>query len=264
MILDRLPSKFLNAMSLNDLCVLYVFLYIILSQAGLSVYNFVCRKFKEDESNEVAGIMYGCISAIYSLLLAFIIVAVWGNYEDLNKTIETESDKLSSILSQSANLPDSIRLPIDRAIGDYCRQVVNEQWHMKGKGETDRPSAIPGLRVMLLKVDSHDKMVNSVFHVIDDDLTSINSLRRNRLSYNRSQVPDLVWFILKIGSLMLVLFSYFFRVPSLKRKRVYLFFLTGFIAMCMFLIYELDHPFDGRAMISSSPYSNIILECDQH
>jgi len=248
---------------MNISCLFLVVLFVLFSQAGLYVFNLIKLR-PQKQGNEVAGIMFGGISLIYSLVLAFVIVAVWGNYEDLNNTIENETDKINNIMAHTATLPDSLKKPLSTALYNYCDQVVTEEWRMKEAVEDDQPSAIPNLRMMLLRLHPTDKVQQGIFNVIDNDLSAISDLRRSRLSHNRSQVPAVVWLILKIGSVMLVIFSYFFIVPSLLLKRIYLFFLTSFIGMCMFLLYTLDHPYDGSSAISFRPYQNIMTELKQY
>jgi hypothetical protein len=243
--------------------ILFIGSFVLFAQIGLYSFNLVYRQ-PAKQGNEVAGIMFGGISLIYSLVLAFVIVAVWENYEGLNKTIENETDKINGIMSHTSTLPDSLKFPVNIALYNYCNQVVKQEWRMKTTNEQDQPSAIPALRMMLLKHYPGDKMQEGVFNVIDGDLSAISDLRRDRLSHNRSQVPPIVWLILKIGSIMLVVFSYFFNVPSQNLKRIYLFFLSSFIGMCMFLLYTLDHPFNGSSAISYLPYKNIIRELKQY
>ncbi|MXV50312.1 DUF4239 domain-containing protein [Pedobacter sp. HMF7647] len=245
------------------LCMVFIVVVVVLSQAGLQLYQSVLGKREFRQGNEVAGIVFGGISLLYSLVLAFVIVAVWENYESLNNTIEDEADKLNGILAHSAALPPHIKKPLDTAILNYCNRVVEQEWKMQSGRRSLTPSAIPSLRMMLLQAHPQDDTQQSVFSVIDQDLSSVSELRRTRLSHSRSQVPQLVWFVLKAGSLMLIVFSYFFCVPSLRVKRIYLFFLSSCIAMSMFLVYALDHPFAGSARVSNEPYREVMSEIEQ-
>src|SRR5690349_6782039 len=79
-------------------CLLFVAVAVIVSQLALTAFHKWAEKCKLGFHNEVAGIVFGGISLIYSLVLAFVIVAVWDDYTDLEKTIEEEADKLNSIL----------------------------------------------------------------------------------------------------------------------------------------------------------------------
>lgn len=253
---EKMPATFL--------CVLYVLSFVLLSEAGLIVFNVWNNKQKiEPQSNEVAGLIFGTLSLIYSLILAFVIVAVWTNYDDLNGTIEKETDKLNNILAHSETLPDSVRQPLTGALFTYCNQVINQEWKMQEEGQ-HHPSAIPALRMMLLRLAPQSSLQESIYSVMDDDLSCISDLRRARLDHTRSRVPDLVWLILRAGSVMIIIFSYFLNASSERLKRVYVSFLGSIIAMSLFLVYTLDHPFTGSAQVSKKPYENILLELKQH
>ncbi len=240
-------------------CILFVFLFVLASYAGLELFNLWYNKQKQPQNNEVAGLIFGALSLIYSLILAFVIVAVWENYDELNKTVEQEGDKLNSILAHSLTLPDTLKQPLTKAISTYCDQVVNKEWKMQETEENLHPSAIPSLRLMLLRLQPQNALQQSLYNVIDDDLSTISDLRRARLSHTQSHVPPLVWLILRAGSFMMIIFSYFLNTHKYL-KRIYLFFLCSLIGMCLFLVNTLDQPFNGSAKVSKKPYENILLE----
>ncbi len=256
MLLDAIPTIFL--------CTIFVFLFVLVAEIGLLVFNLWYNRQNLPKSNEVAGLIFGAISLIYSLILAFVIVAVWTNYDNLNQTVEREADLLNSILVHSATLPDSLKLPLNNAVYSYCNQVINEEWKMKGTEDVLIPSAIPPLRMMLLRLQPQNKMQESIYSVIDNDLSGIDDLRRARLDHTQAHVPDLVWLILNTGSVIVIVFSYFLNAPSEKLKRIYLFFIGSIIAMSLFLVYVLDHPFNGSAQISKKPYESILFELKQN
>jgi hypothetical protein len=193
------------------------------------------------------------------LILAFVIVAVWDDYNDLEKTIKTETDKLNSILSHTSNLPDNLREIVGKSIYDYCDQVINQEWQMQDR-KTEHPSAIPVLRQELLIIQPENFVQQRIFEAVDDDLSSVSDLHRERLSHTHSQMPQLIWQILKAGTVILILFTYFFHVSSDKLKRVYLSFIVVSVSMCMFLVYTLDHPFNGQNGVDNQPYRNVQQE----
>lgn len=200
--------------------------------------------------------VFGAIGLIYSLILAFVIVAVWDDYDDLNKTIHAETDKLNSILAHSDALTAKQKAFIGKCIYDYCDTVINREWRMQ-QTKVDHPSAIPFLRHALLITQPETNGQERVLDALDRDLSSVSELRRERLSHTRSQMPPLIWSILKAGTLLLILFAYFFHVPSFALKRVYLGCLVLIVSMCMFLIYTLDHPFDGEEGVGNQAYRNV-------
>ena len=237
-------------------CVLFTAGMVILTQAGLWLFHRWPGHVWLEQCNEIAGLVFGAISIIYSLILAFVIVAVWDDYDNLNKSIQMETDKLNSILAHSSALPDSVRQIVGKSVYNYCDQVIGQEWHMQ-KTHANHPSAIPVLRQALLTIQLETETQVRIFDVIDRDLSSISDQRRNRLSHTNSQMPNLIWYVLKTGTVLLILFAYFFRVPSLKLKHVYLGFLVIAISMCMFLVYTLDHPFDQQQGVSCEAYRTV-------
>lgn len=236
---------------------------LLLAHAGLYLFERWYQNKNWPYDNEAAGIIFGVLALIYSLFIAFIFVAVWGNYEELNRTIEQEADDLNSVLVHSAMLPDSLQVPVEGAIKSYCEKVVREEWDMAERGDHSQGSAIPALRLLLFQVVAETKSQENVLSVIDTNLSNITNLRRERLSHTRAHVPQLVWMILIISSALVILFSYFLQVESDQLKRIFLSFLWIMIGMSLFMVYMLDHPFAGSTQVSRAPYEEIIKQLAQ-
>ncbi|MGI4751897.1 MAG: hypothetical protein ACRYFB_14790 [Janthinobacterium lividum] len=92
---------------------------------------------------------------------------------------------------------------------------------------------------------------------MDDNLISLSDLRRDRLSHTHSHVPQLVWLVLIIRSIMIVAFSYFLTTEPEQLKRIYLSFLYAIIAMSLYLINMRDHPFIGSSQVSKETYRSL-------
>lgn len=240
--------------------ILFITASVIVAQLGLYLFNKWMRRQRFTTSNDVTGIVFGAISLIYSLILTFVIVAVWDDYNQLDKTIKQEADKINSILAHTSALQPEVKMKFDTAIYSYCAQVVNSEWQMKDRNEAMQPSAIPCLRRLILTTEPRTKIEDNIYAVVDEDLSSISDLRRERLSHNHSQIPAMVWNILDVGGVMMIVFFYFFQGFAEKLKRIYLAFLVVCVSMCMYLAYTLDHPFNGNSTISNAPYRNIITE----
>ena len=226
-----------------------------------SGHYFFDRWYKRQDiepNNDAGGIIFGALTLTYSLLLAFVFVAVWENYEELNFTIEKETDDLNSVLLHSAILPDSVQVPLNAAIKSYCETVVRQEWNIADGGDRSPTSTLHALRLLLFHVTAENKMQENVLSLLDNSLTNISNLRRERLSHTRAHVPKLVWMILVIGTVLVILFSYFLQLESDRLKRIFLSFLWIMIGMILFVVYMLDNPFIGSTQVSKAPYEEII------
>ena len=235
-----------------------VCVFILVAHAGLTAFNFLCKKEKIEHDNAVAGILFGVITLIYSLIIAFVIIAVWENYEELNQTMEKEAEDLNTVLVHSNMLPDSLRKSVTVAIRNYCQRVVNKEWGASEEHIRLEGSAMPGLRLLLFRAREDSQIQQSIVTVLGENLTNITRLRQERLSHTDAYVPGLVWAILIIDSILVIFFSYFLFMHSERLKRIFLSFLWGMMATSLFLIYMLDHPFRGRGHVSKEPYELII------
>jgi len=232
---------------------------MLISLAGLYIFDKLNFLKKLEQNNTVAGIIFAAIGLIYSLVLAFVIVAVWNDYDELTQIVEAEADKLNSVIAHSVALQDSVKAPINAALYNYCEQVVDHEWKMQG-GTVIQPSSIHGLRVKLLQEKPQDNAEKSLYAILDDNLSTISDLRRDRLSHIRSHVPSLVWLTLAAGSIIVIVFSFLLKVESPWLKRIYVAFLSGCIGMSLLLVYTLNSPFKGTMKVSTLPYENVMKE----
>lgn len=238
-------------------CGFFMLITILLS---LACYRMFSRWWMHRRviNNEFTGILFGAVSLIQSLLIAFVIVAVWEDYEELNQTIEEEADKLNSIIAHTVTLPDSLRTELRTEVGRYCIKVIDE-WQKPEEARIDQASAIPAIRLLLLEIQPQDNQQEKILNVVDEDLNKISDLRRARLSHLRSHVPALVWIILLTGSIMVIGFSFFIHTESAGLKQIGISFLTGIIAMSIFMVYTLDKPFTGKLIIGNEPYHKVLM-----
>ena len=238
------------------LSILFVLLAILIAVTGLFLFSKVTSYETLKKNHGVSSVIFGAISLIYSLILAFVIVAVWNDYEELNSTIEKEADKLSSILIHSQELPDSISRPIQNAIREYASLVVRNEWQTSTE-EKMINTKLPQIRHLVLKYESAQPSEQKILDIIDDDLSDGVDLRRERMNHQHSHVPGLVWMILITGTIITIFCSYLFFVEPRRLHYLFTCLLTCIIALSLFLVYTLDHPFQGSSHVSSKTFEDL-------
>lgn len=238
------------------LCFLFVVASILISCTGLFLLKRVVSYETLRANHEVTGIIFGSISLIYTLVLAFVIIAVWNDYEELNSTIEQEADKLSAILVRTEELPDSLAKPIQNAIREYSQLVVKNEWQTESNKRISN-TYLQRLRQTLYKFHPSKESEQKILSVIDEDLSDAVDLRRELLNHDHSHVPGLVWMILIAGTIITIICSYLFFVEPKQLHYLFIALLTCMIAMSLFLVYMLDHPFEGSTHVSSTPLEQL-------
>lgn len=223
--------------------------------------NFIISKIiKADDlrnNRESISIIFGAISLIYSLLIAFVMVAVWDDYEELNQTIESESDKLMEINILSMQLPDSLSKIINQHIYDYTSLVIKNEWHTNPEKRIEN-TQISNMRTDLYAMKSADATVSNTIESVNNDLSELGNIRQQRIRHNYSHVPQLVWFILIAGTFITVFCSWLFYIEKKAIHYLLIILLTFLIAMCLFLVYMLDHPFEGSTAVRPDSFYDVI------
>ncbi len=88
-------------------------------------------------------------------------------------------------------------------------------------------------------------------------LGAFNSLiqaRRLRLDSVQRGLPAVMWFVLLPGAMGCVFLVFFFRLRDTRYQAILAASLSGFVAMVLFVIVALEHPFRGARAIGSDSY----------
>ena len=113
--------------SVYTLCIVFTSLCVLIAWAGLYVTRKYFKSHHLEKNHAVAASVYEIAGIIYSLILAFVIIAVWSSYERLDHSIELEGAKLGNIIVHAAQLNDTME--------DYIKkenlggaQLIDENW----------------------------------------------------------------------------------------------------------------------------------------
>jgi hypothetical protein len=227
-----------------------------LANLGLSLFKRYANHETIHSNRDVAGMMFGAVSLIYSLILAFVIVAVWGDYESLTNTTEKEGVKLSSLLMHASALPDSLARPIIHGVREYDSVIVFTDWEKLPKVGVNRGI----LRRMYQTIAAAQSINASEQRVLDDvssDISDVSDLRRERSSHQRSHVPLSVWVMLIAGSIVVIVFSFYLSTDRLSLHRTWITMFSFIIGLCLFMVYMLDKPFVYTG-IDKAPYEQVL------
>src|SRR5688572_22387432 len=96
------------------------------------------------DHHEVAGFFIGIIGAIYSVLMAFVVVIVWEDFRDIDANVSSEANQLVDISWLAQGLSDVERDRVRHASRTYARAVINQEWEAlaSGKSSPEAESAL--------------------------------------------------------------------------------------------------------------------------
>ena len=106
---------------------LTIFVPIMAAVLGLFLVQRLVPSALRREHNDVAGFIYAVLGVAYAVLLAFVVIVVWEEYEEAKETVEAEANELAGVYFLADRFPESDRERIQNLARTYGQTVVREE-----------------------------------------------------------------------------------------------------------------------------------------
>jgi len=248
---------------------LEVFLLIILSLMFTLISFIIVRKRvsheRVQENHTVASYIFNAFSVIYAVLLAFVVYSNWFDYEKSQDNVTNEASYLSNFYRDTRILPDSLKTIVTQKLINYTSAVLNDEWYSMTEGRTSTlaDSALDDLWYTYTRIPVSSIPNPYLYQYSIERLNFISQYRRLRILDMEQTTPPIIWVVLIICGFISVSYTYYF---TTKRKRTHFFLIATVIlinVLLFYLIYVLDHPYEGYAKLSSEPFQMILNKFTQ-
>ncbi len=240
--------------------ILTVFVPVLVAVAGLALVQRLVPSERREGQNDVAGFIFAVLGIAYAVLLAFVVIAVWQDYETAQTNVESEAHELAGVYFLASRFPEGQRTHLQDLIGRYARVVVEQEWPMMERGQTsERADSLVGrLRSTILGFDPHTKGEQVLYERGLTQLHDAADARRSRLLEVREGIPDLLWVVIVVGGVITVSFTYLFGLKSNVAHALMVAALTLVICGILFTIGEFDYPFSGVVEIRPDAFREVL------
>lgn len=209
--------------------------------------------------NGVAAPLLGIIGTAYAVLLSFVVVVVWQEYEASDTVVSIEAGAVSDLHRLSDALPQPLGAKLKTELDHYVRLMISVEWPAMQHGRWS-PEAQRLTRVITAQIGSaiprNGAQQNALALALNLDRTMLDA-RRQRLHDNQTGIPWILWVTLWCVAAVTLGFSFLF---GMENTRVHLMMtgaLTITIALMFVLIAELDYPFRGDTNIAPHSWYQI-------
>ena len=233
-----------------------------LAVGGLLVFHATVPHKLRSLHNDLAGFVLAIVGVIYAVLLAFIAVAVWQTYSDVDNLVQMEANLVDDLYRDTISLPPEVARQLRQNLYDYTETVVQKEWpHMMAA----MPARQKGWRVLdsfhvtLAQLKPQDASALAVQGQMLGTLDKLYDVRRGRFHAASAGLPAIVWWNLGVGAVILIVFSYLFGAPRLAMHGVMVGLLASSIGLVLMLIVLLDNPFLGRSHVSVEPFQALTM-----
>ena len=211
--------------------------------------------------NDVASAIFNRAGAIHGIILAFVVIVLWQqydkSYEDALKE-GTEARELHRDLSLYPN-QDQVQDAL-QSLAKFSHLVVADEYpalkQMKTSPVTEQ--AMNALWINILRINPQTPQEQILYSKIIRTLESLSKLRGQRLIQMESNLPPLIWGALMVGSLVTILFSIIFGAEKLWLHALLASMFAVIIATTYFLIIELNYPFMGGISVEPTSYKAML------
>lgn len=214
-----------------------------------------------EQHNDVAGFIIAVIGALYSVLLAFVVINVWEQFDATRADTSREAEVVDLLYQEAALLPEGSEL-IQKDLREYAESVVNDEWremavHQSGSPRTDRQLGtlfkdFRSISPATPQATFYTESVKRLYELAD--------LRRSRVNASSSELPGVLWIVLIAGGVITIGFTYFFGVSHFGSHILMVTALAAMISIMLFLILSLDLPFSGDLHIAPDAMERAIRE----
>ncbi len=233
--------------------------------AGLELVQRLVPAEKRQEHNDVAGFLYAVVGVVYAVLLALLVIAVWEQYQKANETVESEANGVAEVAWLAHRLPEPERHVLQEDARSYAQEVVDEEWPLMEQGiegQRGTPEAwnlIDDMRATLQGFEPSTAAEQNLHAEGLDQIDRLGDDRRIRFVAAEEGIPGVLWAVLVFGAVVAVGFTYLFGLQNSWAHRLMVMSLTAVIALVLFTIGVMEHPFSGGARLEPSAFE-LILE----
>jgi hypothetical protein len=238
--------NFIYTISLPLLVALSVVVAVALSLAGLALFHRVANKDHLREGHDVAGFVYAVVGVIYAVLLAFVVIVVWEQFRNADQIAENEAMHITNVRQLAKAFPDSVSKVISTEVEDYATSVIQREWPAMAQGHSDGPTYQITKKLWNTFYEFHPTPAEQPYYnEALRELTSFNDARRLRVIGIDGTMPTIMWTLLLGGGFICIAFTYLFATPHAFTQYMITGLLAAMIAVTLFLIAEMNHPYRG-------------------
>ncbi|WP_193048547.1 bestrophin-like domain [Mycolicibacterium baixiangningiae] len=239
---------------------------VVVAGGAVLLQTFVRRKFpglKGEEHNDVIKFAFGVVGFVFAFFLGFVVSAMWGQIGDADGRARTEGAagvqlvRTASVFDQ----PDGDR--IRKELLEY-QQAALVEWRevAQGRSHPDADRALTQLYAAYEEIQARTDAQKTLLSTSFNNLDSLSQARTQRLlqAHTDDGPPWSLWAVIWLTSGLLLACAIIYDVKKPATHYTMVAILGVLVAVNLFLVAELSHPFIGEIGTSSDPLQQVIQQ----
>lgn len=246
-------------------------LVVVVVVGGTAIVQWVVRRrfhgLKGQEHNDVIRFAFGVIGFVFAFFIGFVVSAMWGQINDADGRVRTEG-AAGVQLARDLNV-------FEKADGDRVRDGLLEYQHSavaewkeaaNGRSFPEADAALARLYSAYEQVQAQNDAQKTLLATSFANLDSLSQARTERVLQARTDVgpPWSLWAVIFLTSALLLGCAVIYDVEKPRTHYTMVAILGVLVAVNLFLVMELSHPFIGEIGTSPEPLRQVIRVLSQH
>ena len=212
-----------------------------------------------DGDSEGLGAVLQIIGTLYSVVYAFAIYVIWGQFAAVENEILKESGALKDLILFSKGLKEATRDPIVRSVRAYGRAVAETEWGILSRGQdTERTdklfSAIISSVIEAKPEDESERRAHDHLLVVAN---LASGHRDERLALSAKRMPRTLLLFVTLTAFTILFLLLLFPFHNMALGILSIAIATMLLFFAHFVLTDLDNPFEGTWNVISQPFEDL-------
>lgn len=227
---------------------------------GVLVVRRIMDVGKLKRHHDIAGPIFSTLGVMYSVLLAFVMVMVWQDFDRAQTDVIHESNCYIDICRDSNGLSEPLRSEFTAALNGYIEAVIKDEWPKLARGEYGYLAHEKIANVWNIYASYEPKTDGEKIYYAEilKKMNDAGEFRRQRIVDASSALHPVLWFVLLFGGIITVAFTFFFGSENLVSQLIMTTLLSVLIALILFTILIMDFPFTGDFSVQPAAFQRVL------
>jgi hypothetical protein len=239
---------------------LTVLITVALAILGLVLFRRLVSQTRLEKANVVSEQVFTIAGVLYAVLVAFVVVVVWEDFDQAQTATESEANSIADLFRDSEALPPDARLAVQQSIIAYTKDVVDDEFPRMRRGEAIAQQS-PRLTQLWQSYIQAQPVTQSEIAFYKEAISRLDELgnaRKTRITTSLSEIPNDLWVLLLGGGAIILIFTYMFSTPDILIHASGVALASALMGFVLYLIFALEHPFVGALSVQPEPYVHVL------
>lgn len=209
--------------------------------------------------DRVLGYAMSSYGIFYGILLGLIAVSVYENFQRVNGEVLDEVSYLGTLYRDFGSFADPINVELQALLRTYTLDVINIDWPEMAQGviPTHGNEVINEIQAALYSFEPTTVGDQASYTQTLSVWSEFLDARRERLDETKLVLSPLLWLVVAAGSILNALMISLVEARSVRIHLVMSGIIAVFVALLIFTIASIDHPYAGAVRIDPEPFADL-------